>query len=92
MPDFSYQGWSLDAAIDALKAYDRGATDSGVHDDDMRTAVRQHLLILTDRGYRATVARMIREMVSEGRIEEGYGPEDVRALLDWIDELLIGDI
>jgi hypothetical protein len=90
MPDFSYHGWSLDGAIDALIAYDQGATDSGVHDEQMRAAVRDYLSGLPADRYRAVGAVLIRNMVSEERVELGYGPEDVREFLDWLDDLMAG--
>lgn len=43
MSIFSYKGWNLLEAMNGLMAYDMGAIDSGIHDEDLKQEVKSYL-------------------------------------------------
>ncbi len=88
IPPFSYGVYDLGMAIDALSAYDSGCTDSGIHDQDMRQAVKDYLESLTDDQYRVAVGRIAAEKLDESSLWCGYSIEDVVSLHEWLEELL----
>jgi hypothetical protein len=81
---FEYKGWDLFDAIDALKAFDDGVADSGVGDEDMRTAIVDHLHSLNPAERRKVCAEFARQLLTDEAIAEGYGLEDVLAFANWI--------
>ncbi len=85
MREFNYQGWTLSKAIDALMAHDSGAIDSGVNDEAMRSAVIDYLGALGEAGRRKACAEFARGLLSDENIERGYGLEDVRNFMEWLD-------
>lgn len=85
---FRYGGYTLPEAVDALSAYDSGATDAGVRDDGMRAAVRAYLLSLSDEDRRLELARCVRATLSDETVRQGYGCDDALSLIEWFDELL----
>jgi hypothetical protein len=88
-PEPTFHGHTLAAAIDVLKAHDDGPADSvaGSRDEDLRAWVRRRLDVeMSCRESHEFLARYAREMLSEERIAEGYGLEDVRALVGWLEE------
>lgn len=87
VPAFSYKGWDLTAAVDALSAYDWGSTDSGVRDNEMKAAVRDYLLSLSPRVRIMACALIARDFLSADRIEKGYGLSEVRELIEWFEDL-----
>lgn len=86
--EFDYRGFDLANAIDALMAYDHGATDSGISDYEMKDAVRSYLDELGDNERRIALAKVAQAMLSDERIEEGYGLDEVAGFSEWIEELL----
>ena len=73
-------------ALDGLYAYDSGATDSGIRDEGLKEKVKTHLEDMEDEAFRITMSMHIREcFVSEEAIKQGYGIEDVKAFIDWLD-------
>jgi hypothetical protein len=81
---------SLASVIDALMAYDHGATDSGIYDPDLKAALKQYLDSLDDDAFRVKVADVARLMLTPERIAAGYGLGEVKGLIDWLsDELQI---
>jgi hypothetical protein len=85
MREFDYPGWTLFKAIDALMAHDNGAFDSGVNDEALRSAVINFLGALDDAGRRKICAEFARGLLSDENIERGYGLEDVRNFMEWLD-------
>jgi hypothetical protein len=75
-------------AIDALAAYDHGATDSGIRDPDLRAAVKKYLEGLDDKQQLVVLGRIVRECLSEESLAAGYGVEDAKEMIEWLDELL----
>jgi hypothetical protein len=82
--DFSYRGFTLFEAIDALMAYDVGARDSGIDDEGMRKALVVYLERLAPDEFRRTCALFARVYLTDRAIAEGYGVEDVVQFADWI--------
>jgi hypothetical protein len=73
-------------ALNGLFAYDTGCTDSGVKDETLRAKVVSYLNSLSEDEFRITLSIFIREaFVSEEAINEGYGIEDVKSFIEWMD-------
>lgn len=74
-------------ALDGLSAYDGGATDSGIHDEVLRQKVQKHIQGLQEKERRILIAQIIKEtFLTTSALEQGYGPEDVKDFLVWLDE------
>jgi hypothetical protein len=85
---FDYRGWSLFEAIDALVAYDQGAVDSGVDDETMRKAVKDHLEAIDEEEFRTTCAEFVtKHYLGEAALRRGYGLKDVKAFIEWLARL-----
>lgn len=87
MAEFTFRGFILAQAVDALKAYDSGATDSGIKDDEMREAVRSYLKGLPEAERRRVLAVLGRDRLTDEAIAAGYGLADVVDLYHWLDGL-----
>lgn len=71
-------------ALDGLYAYDTGCTDSGIHDEVLRARTFAHLRAMHPDEFRVTLGRFLREsFLTEQRLAQGYGPEDVESFLRW---------
>jgi hypothetical protein len=81
---------SFDPLFDRLEgifAYDRGATDSGIHDENLRAELIAELKTLTPDDDRLRLSRWLREAyLSEEGLKMGYGWEDVVSFVEWLDE------
>lgn len=76
-------------SIDKLFAYDTGASDSGVKDENLRTKIIKYINKLSDDEFRIFMSTYIRErFVSEDAIKNGYGIEDVKSFIEWLDEYM----
>jgi hypothetical protein len=82
--DFSYRGFTLFEAIDALMAYDVGARDAGVDDEGMRRVLDVYLKRLAPDEFRRICALFARAYLTDEAIAEGYGIEDVVQIAEWI--------
>ena len=83
----------LGNALDGLLAYDLGATDSGIHDEALRSRVQAQLHALDDETFRLVLSRYVRErLLSEDALASGYGIEDVREFIAWLSERMEYDI
>jgi hypothetical protein len=87
MTEFRHGDWGLFDAIDALMAYDGGATDSGVSDEELRKAVREYLKSLSDDKRRRTLAKYARCLLSDTALADGYGVDDVVRFAEWLEEM-----
>jgi hypothetical protein len=87
MKPFQFGNWQLFDAMDALMAFDRGATDSGIHDDDLKDSVRTYLEGLEEKEFRQICARYARRFLSKKGLEAGYGLEDVQHFIDWLSQI-----
>lgn len=75
--------------MDALFAYDSGATDSGIHDEALRERVKAWLQAVDSEW----LSRFVREIyLSDKALSQGYRLEDVRSLLDWLRDEMDCDI
>lgn len=75
----------LFAALDGLFAYDTGSHDSGIHDEELRARVLQHLTNLSPDESRITLSRFARSFLTDEQLEKRYGFEDVLAFFSWLD-------
>lgn len=82
MPD------KLRDALGGLHAYDLGATDSGIRDEELRAWCIAEL----EKMQPGEVRAMIREMwLSPGALAQGYGPADAEEFRMWLrDEMGCG--
>src|SRR4051812_48895938 len=87
MGEFRYKGWSLFDAIDAIKAHDGGAFDSGVKDEELRHEVRAYLGGLPAEQRRLLLSKYARRFLTDESLSLGYGLDDVLAFIQWINEL-----
>ncbi len=78
-------------AIDALMAHDCSATDSGIHDPNLKAAVRSHLNGLDDNERRKTLDRFAAQYFTDEAIEGGYGIGAVKELIDWLEAVGVED-
>lgn len=80
---------TLDDAWDQLEgiyAYDVGATDSGVHDEQLRQDVARIITAASEDEVRLSLSRWLREgWLSEESLAARYGYEDVLQFLKWFD-------
>jgi KaiC/GvpD/RAD55 family RecA-like ATPase len=73
-------------SLDGLMAYDLGATDSGIHDEKLKEEVKEYLHALDENEFRVIITSFVREyFVSEKAVEKGYGIEDVKSFMEWLD-------
>jgi hypothetical protein len=87
-------------ALDGLKAYDSGSTDSGIHDEALRRRCIDQLHAMSERKvYRYTtevdvfLAKFIREYrLSDEALEMGYGPEDAFDFMKWLGDEMDFDL
>jgi hypothetical protein len=74
-------GGELRDALDGLFAYGVGATDSGIHDEDLRARCIARLSEMRP----AEIRSMIREMrLTPAALAGGYGIEDAEELRMWL--------
>jgi hypothetical protein len=70
-------------ALDGLFAYDMGCRSSGIKDDKLRDRVKAEL-----EKDKLRLSRIVRDrMLTENRLAQGYGLEDVKEFIDWSDRL-----
>jgi hypothetical protein len=75
----------LSEALTGLMAYDLGATDSGIHDEELRADVKAYLGRLEENDLSRVLGEFVREQyLSDAALEEGYGLEEVREFIDWL--------
>lgn len=75
-------------ALDCIFAYDTGATDSGVHDSQLKQALIAFIKALDETNYRLFLSEFIREhFLSDEALKQGYGIDDVREFLEWLDSI-----
>jgi hypothetical protein len=87
MKEFTHEQWSLHEAVDALMAYDVGATDSGVSDPELKQAVKEYLLNLDTADFNAVVSKFARKYLTDQMITAGYGLESVKEFIEWLDDM-----
>lgn len=80
----------LSGALDGLYAYDTGATDSGIHDEDLRerciAALQERQQPGADQ-WRQWLARLVRDAyLSDEALARGYGLADALGFAEWLDE------
>lgn len=81
-------------ALDGLFAYDTGATDSGIHDEDLRTQCINELQRRLDQDDgRVLMSRLLRDMwLSDDMLAQGYGYEDMLRFVEWLDDYMEMDL
>lgn len=68
-------------ALDGLFAYDMGATDSGIKDNQLKERCKAELQKLTPEAF----TLMAREMwLSDEAMAQGYGVADLKEFIDWL--------
>lgn len=75
----------LFAILDSLFAYDTGATDVGIKDDELKEQLRNYLHGLSESELRVTISKYLRRFLTDKALSEGYGFKDVKAVIDWLE-------
>lgn len=79
----------LTYSLDTLFAYDTGSTDSGIKDEQLRKKIIYDLENMDDNNFRIFISKYIRnKFLSDAALSEGYGLEDVKTFIDWLDEFM----
>jgi len=76
----------INTALDGLHAYETGSVDSGIHDDALKEKVRTHIQSLEPIHHKILVVRLCNWRLSPEVLRQGYGPEDLKDFLVWLDE------
>lgn len=79
----------LTESMHGLYTYDIGCTDSGIKDEILRSKVIEEIQkdLAGHQLFSKRMARIAREMwLSDKAIESGYGLEDMRKFVDWLDD------
>lgn len=80
-------------SMDSLMAYDLGATDSGIKDEDLRKRVMKHIDNLSEEEFRIVMSEYICSyFVNEEAVKNGYGIEDVVNFIRWLDLFMIQSV
>ena len=73
-------------SLDGLCAFDSGCVDSGIKDESLRREVKEYISSLNVDDFRIIMTEFIRKYyVCEEAVEKGYGIEDVKGFIDWLD-------
>ncbi|MCE4957724.1 hypothetical protein [Macrococcoides caseolyticum] len=76
-------------ALDSLMAYDLGATDSGISDDILRNDIKIYLLALENDEFRVIITEFIQiHFCNEKAVASGYGVEDIKLFINWLENFL----
>lgn len=79
----------LSENIDKLFAYDTGATDSGVKDENLRNKIILEIKNLSEDQFRIFMSAYVKErFLSDTAIKNGYGIEDVKCFIEWLDQYM----
>lgn len=77
-------------ALEGLYAYDSGSVSSGIRDETLRARCIAELQARTgpyELFPRVLIGRMVRDLwLSEEALAEGYGPEEAREFINWLDD------
>jgi hypothetical protein len=72
--------------IDGLMAYDLGSVDSGIKNDRLKQQIKDYLNGLDDKSLTTILSKYARTYLTDDMIEQGYGIEDIKQFLTWLDE------
>lgn len=76
-------------ALEAIHAYDEGATDSGVHDEELRTRCTEAIDAMTEPEFRVGIGRFCRDAyLTDENLnvdkQYAYGMEDAARFFNWV--------
>lgn len=77
----------VNITLGKIFAYDLGCTDSGVNCDLLRNQLKGTLENMDENTLRITLSKYIRDsFLTDEAISQGYGIEDVKKFIEWLDE------
>lgn len=81
-------------AIDGLSAYDSGAADSGIRDEELRGRAIGQLSSMPDAEVNALLERVVNDLfLSPAARSQGYTQDDADALREWCkDQGIVGAV
>ena len=75
--------------LDKLYAYDTGCTDSGIKNEGLRNTMINCIKNLPEDEFRIFITLYVRDkFLTSEAIKEGYGLEDVKKFIEWLDEYM----
>ena len=87
MPEsFSFKGYTIEQAIEGLRSYDDGMLDSGIKDEELRSAVIDYLSKMDDDEWYRFVNLYTRNFLTDESMAKGYGFSDAMSAYNWINE------
>lgn len=76
-------------SLDGLYAYDCGCINSGIYDELLRYEIKEYLTSLDSNTFRIITTEFVREyFVCEKAVKQGYGIEDIKSFIDWLDDCM----
>lgn len=76
-------------ALGGIFAYDLGCTDSGNNYDLLRNQLKVTLENMDENTLRTTLSNYVRDyFLTDEAISQGYGIEDVKRFIEWLDEFM----
>lgn len=77
----------VNIALSEIFAYDLGCTDSGNNCDLLREQLKVTLENMDEKILRIILSKHIRDyFLTDEAISQGYGIEDVKRFIEWLDE------
>ena len=76
-------------AMIGMMAYDTGSVDSGIKNELYREQVKKYLKGLSQDEFRVEISCFVaRHFLTDEALNLGYGIEDVKAFINWMDEYM----
>lgn len=79
----------VNIALGEIFAYDLGCTDSGMNCNVLRNELKIILESIDENTLRIILSKYIRDtFLTDEAISQGYGIEDVKRFIEWLDEFM----
>lgn len=76
-------------SLDGLFAFDTGSVNSGINDEILREEIIDYLDSLDEDEFRIIMSTFVREhFLSDQALGKGYGIEDVKSFITWLDKYM----
>lgn len=76
-------------SLDGLFAFDTGSVNSGINDENLRDEISDYLDSLDENEFRIIMSTFVRKhFLSDQALGKGYGIEDVKSFIEWLDKYM----